>query len=212
MAGLYLEVRPEGNGHSLGLVGRRALDLDRDITIRCWPATLQPELAVQVRAWEGAVATFPELPLQALTGFMAFELKASAKRAQETLRFVVNLPLDGAPGDRLERLLAAILSDKEQVRRLLWLLLSGDQDAIVGAFADLDRHGLGRSDSVGGESYPLFEELINALAGNRGTLEEVGRLVESLARTDEGRALLPDGLLPLWASLKAVMEQTHADE
>lgn len=207
LAALHLQAEPDGAGYNLSLVAAEGLRLDPGVTVRCWPATLQDELGVQVRAWQGTVATFPSIPLRALSGFMAFEAATSFEGTQGTTRFVANLPLNGAPEDRLERLLAAMLSDKDQVRRLFWLLLEGQHEAIVGAFQEDAFEGPGVNRSRPLDSYPLFEQMVGALADDPARLREIGRLIEDLAKTAEGSAVLPGGVLALWESLKGVMER-----
>ncbi len=44
----------------------------------------------------------------------------------------------------------------------------------------------------------VFEALTRALATNLGALDDLGRLVERLRRTPEGRDTLPDGFDELW--------------
>jgi hypothetical protein len=43
---------------------------------------------------------------------------------------VFNLPIEGVPSDRSERLLHSLLRDRDQVLRLLWMLLSQEEISV----------------------------------------------------------------------------------
>jgi hypothetical protein len=176
--------------------------------MKCWPAYLRAELGVEVTDRKGKLADFLQLPIAALNGFVVCEVATSVNGLAGASRFAFNLPLMGAPPDRLGRLLASILSDKDQVRRLLWLLLEGQHEAILGAFQQGEENTSRRQGSTSYEGYPLFEQMVGALAEDRTKLKEIGRLIRDLARTPEGAAILPEGLLALWESLEIVAEQS----
>lgn len=207
-AAMHLEVAPWEAAYRISIVADAPLELETGVSVRCWPAFLRPELGVGVTERRGELASFVALPLAALNGFVACEVSTTVSGLAGASRFAFNLPLNGAPPDRLSRILASILSDKDRVRRLLWLLLEGQHDAIIGAFQQ-GQGGTSRHTALTSyEGYPLFEQMVGALAEDRTHLREIGRLIRDLATTPQGMAILPDGLLALWESLETAMEQS----
>src|SRR5207249_10492320 len=101
--------------------------LPAGVSLRMWPVTLPEEsAATEPDVTSELVASFSCVSFESLTAFFAFE--ALGKRGKATLarRFVLNLPLRGAPADRKERILRYLLRDQRQVLRFILYLL-GDQ-------------------------------------------------------------------------------------
>jgi hypothetical protein len=59
------------------------------------------------------------------------------------------------------------------------------------------------------EGAPLFEALVRATVDGRERIADMGRLLEDLRRTREGRALIPDELLGLWEQVREVLWNGH---
>jgi hypothetical protein len=161
-----------------------------------------------MRAGHNSLAHFETLSFTALTGFFAFEVKASDGGQEEEIRFALNLPLLGAPDDRREGLLRALLRDREQVMRLLWILLS-EEDLSVSDLVNPGGGDNGRRAQAGfsGSHFPLLEALLKALGRDPGRLDEVARLIADLRRTPEGRELLPEDLDAIWEPIWSVHQE-----
>ena len=70
-------------------------------------------------------------------------------------RFARTIHLSGLPEDRLPRLIANMLRNRERFMQLLWLLLSPDQDVSFGELSEmLSSDGVGTDWGVG-SSRPL---------------------------------------------------------
>lgn len=175
------------------------LELPAGVTLTVWPVTLPQIRAVPATVDAGPIAVFPALTFEALTSFFAFELMLDDVR----VRFTLNPPLRGAPEDRRERLLRSLLRDKDQVLRLLLMLLSADELSAADLGASLI-DGPAASPAATAAGLPLVESLLRALERSPQRIEEVARLVDDLNRTDDGRALLPDGFAAVWAPILAV--------
>jgi hypothetical protein len=52
------------------------------------------------------------------------------------------------------------------------------------------------------EDYPIFERIVRTLAGEPQRLNDIGRLIEDLSRTPEGRTLLPSALSQIWRAIQ----------
>lgn len=181
--------------------------LDAAVTLRCWPAVLSHKTGVEPTPGP-VLARFP-VTLGAATAFLGFEVVARGGGLEHRLRFVRRLPLEGLPLDRNERLLHLLLKDRETVMRLLFLLLSAEEisaEQLRSVVTDV-----GHADWRTGEhGFPLFEPLVRALARGPEALAPVERLVTDLARTEEGRALLPAGFEELWSAVVSAREELRA--
>jgi hypothetical protein len=153
-----------------------------------------------------------QVSFDAITAFFAIELVARRGAAETKASFVVRAELIGEPADRLERVLASELKNRSDLVRLLLMLLGGSDPA----FGDL-------VDVMTGEPVPgdrtersivgsdaLLEPLMRTLARNPKRLDEIGRLVAELAKTEEGKTLLPEGWLDVWAAVEAARPQRVA--
>lgn len=178
-----------------------------EIEIAGWPITLSEAAArgiVPVAAGDGpqVVATFPALSLAALSPFFAFRVTLHRQGRSVSTRFVRNLPLDGAPPDRRDRILRSILRDRDHVIRYLLLLLSegGYDFSEVVALSQRLVNRNGRL-SGGDPGIPLLEALLRALARRPDRLDPIARLVAELARDPDGAALFPEGFEEIWSAI-----------
>lgn len=200
-AGLRLEVQLAGDDVYRVLLGQaKPIRLPQGATARCWPITLREEAARELGPETGVA--FGPLTFEALSSFLAFEVVVSVKEQTEACRFVLNLPLIGAPADRKERLLRSLLRDRDQVLRLLLLLLSeGGIDA--SGLLKPNPPGNGKAaHGVFGQTY-LFESLMKALARSPQKLNDVESLFTDLCRSEQTRCLLPEGFEAVWAPVWA---------
>jgi hypothetical protein len=152
---------------------------------------------------------FERLTLDAVCGFVVFELGIQRSGEEATLQFACLAEVHGAPANRLDRLLASMLKDKEQLLRLIWLLLeshgaTSSEQAVAVAV------GAARPWQDQAEGHPIFERVLKILATDRPRLKEIGRLVEDLRRTPEGRTILPPGLTNLWDAIKGLLGEASA--
>lgn len=206
-AGLRLRVDP-ASGDTFDLVlcssGVAAPEMS-GIHARCWPAAVSTSMARDLGAlWREGELRFSGVTVHALTSFIAFEVVAGDGAKGSCVRFALNLPMEGAPNDRVERVLHAVLGDRGRLLRYLLFLLARDEDvAAIGAalLSWSGGHDGGQQSSE--NSLPLFEELLRALARSPEKLHAVARLVDDLKRTSEGAALLPDGFDEMWNAIWA---------
>ena len=187
----------------------RALPNPGQTKIRFWLSSLRQETGVSPLLSAGSLATFGPMSLEAISGFLACELSASEGSVTCTSRFVLNLPLEGAPNDRLQKLLASQLGDRAKLLRFLMLLLEAGSSTVDFSNALGARTEWEDSPDTWSDGNPLFERLVQALVDSTQNLKEVGRLIEDLARTEEGRKVVPAQLLHLWQELKTCMENAR---
>ena len=179
---------------------------------RCWPITLDRSVALPLsRVW-GDGALF-ELSAEGLTAFFAVELTLRQGSKQERVDFVIRAALEGAPADRLDRLLVQLLRTRGDVLRYMLFLLA-DDDAALAALRGLagdapSQPGL-RDGHLGEADLPLVEWIVRALARAPERVDHLARLVASLRATDEGRELLPPGFDAIWDAIWAARTASRA--
>jgi hypothetical protein len=179
----------------------------RQVEVKCWPVTMREDVAA-IELTIGTALTFERLTFDALTTFYAFEITGQAGTHRITRRFVLNVPLEGAPTDRRERILRSLLKDRDHVLRLLLLLLSGEgthgyEDVLTKLPGD---RGAGEGQIMGFES-TLFESLVHALDKDPTRLDQVSQIVDDLKKTSEGSALMPPRFDEIWEPIWAARQR-----
>lgn len=204
LAGARLEARVEaGVGSTFdiavacGLDRELVLDSRLSATLRpiTMPAASHPIASTQAA---GVVAEFPALTFDALTGFFECGLSGRLGTEERHCRFVLTLPLIGAPADRRERIMRELLSDQKRVFRFLMLLLADEGVDPFAAGAPGQKTALGADAAASFIPSGLLEMMLRALDHAPGRLDHVESLLGQLSRDAEGRALLPDGFDAVW--------------
>ena len=72
---------------------------------------------------------FTGLTINALTPFWAFRLRGRAGKAEQTVEFVLRLPLVGMPEGRAAAIMSSMINSSERFLRYLALLLAEDPTA-----------------------------------------------------------------------------------
>jgi len=202
-ASLEANVSPEQAGaFDVQLVCRATenVSIDPDVTRRCWPVTVTSSVGVSFDRLERgkAAATFSGLSFQAITSFFAFELTGRASGEERQVRFVVNVPLIGAPDGRREQVLRSLVRDRSRMMRFLWLLLA-DEGVAVPEVATMNMR-----ESAGGEggssllTSGLFEMLLRNLDRAPERLDHLTSLLKELRQVGDGEDLLPAGFDAIW--------------
>ncbi len=172
--------------------------LPPEISARCWPITL-PTAAVDAQAFVADGIVLGPLSFDALTSFFAFELVASSGETKVARRFVLNVPLEGAPSDRRERIMRSLLDSRDKVLRLiLFLLAEGPHDSYEALLTTRRLLSGGTGNGADQAGFPLFEALVRALERDPARLDQIARLLEDLQKTPEGQRLVPEGLEDIW--------------
>lgn len=170
----------------------------------CFPITIGENAAkslVPLKAGQSLV--FPGVSLVSLTGFVAFKLTASMNGRSMGTSFVLNLPVRGMPEGRDRQILRAIISDEGRfVRYLLFLLADVGDASLFGRVLAMENGSDGDGAPLR-QDLPLLEELVRAFARSPERLARIGRLVDDLRESDEGRAVLPEGFERVWNALMA---------
>jgi hypothetical protein len=189
--------------------GPEGLSLPEGVQVTCWPIMVGADRAVTLDAADGVAAAFSELTFDALTAFFAFEVSILGHPAGALPRFVLQVPLVGAPEDRPQRILRSLVRDRARLIRFLLLLLAdegieaGVGDMTIGPEPRPDAGGEQRTASAAG----LLESLVRALDRAPERIDEVAKLIEGLGSDDERQALFPPGFERIWRPIWTVRQR-----
>ena len=177
------------------------------VEIRAWPITQQPERSQTL----GKPVVFSRLSYGGLTPLMAFSITAKIGERERKSVFVMNLPLDGAPEDRKDRVVRSLIENREQLLRyILFLLASGDEAAA--SSGDLRR--LLKAPEEGGDrglrNPYLLETMLRALHRGPAQLERVASLLEVLRKQPGSSELLSDDFQKIWEPIWDAARQAIA--
>jgi hypothetical protein len=177
--------------------------------IRAWPITVPPEYARDIGALfisgEAWLGTFSP---QALTGLIAFEL--ASPLPEVTLRFTLNLPLEGMPTEREAAIIRSVIRNQQGFLRYLLMLLQDLTDepfsTELPSLMACPLSGNWRSGVHDG--LPLLEELVRAFCRYPERLEEINKLMERLNTLPQnGGQIVPPDFLQIWEIFTACMEK-----
>ena len=114
---------------------------------------------------------------------------------------VVLAELVGDPDDRLDLVLARQIDTPEKFLRFLYLILSLGNPHLLAYLGELEGSGDGAGLVRANGGPGVLELVLRALAEKPDALDDLGRLVERLSKTEAGRALLPSGFEELWSQV-----------
>ena len=135
-----------------------------------------------------------ETSLEALSGFLAFEL---ANRDGTRTEFVMPVTLTGVPEERDRLLLCTLVGSAERFLRYLLAFLHEDSDQLE-LLDTIERASANNSgDGHGKPSLPVLERLLRTMRRDPATLERLHPLVSDLATDDA----LPPGFAELWQAI-----------
>jgi hypothetical protein len=202
-AGLSAIVSWDANEHFTILIEGVISSIPEEASVTCRPITLPKTREIHLSVGPGVQAEFKQLSDLEISAFFAFDVivRSGGKRLEEG--FVLKLHLEGAPDDRNERILRAILKDKSQVLRLMLLLLSLEKGYDLSGindgtgFGDVWKWRPGAPPGI----VPLFECMVSALTRDPQRIDDLNNLIQDLRGNPETRNLLPDGLDEIWVPI-----------
>lgn len=202
---LFLKAIKNNNGYdvTLSCTEGNLKHIFNDLEGVCWPITLKSIQAkpLDLLRHDKGTIIFEALSTVAVTSFIAFELTARSGNVKRKISFVLNLPLEGIPVDRDDRILQSIIKDSSSfVRYILFLLAEGEMSGeltelirIIGSEKSGNRENSNSPDSI-----PLLEELVRALSRKPEKIDSIAKLVEDLRKNPDGEKLLPEGFDIIW--------------
>lgn len=198
------ELQPDGF-HTLTLFGDMTLDreLADSAMLSVRPLSLDEQFSQSVTPGAALHVVFRGLSFIAITSFFVFELRWNTSGREFVQRFVLNVPLAGAPTDRIERVMADLLKDQRQVMRLLLMILGILDPTEIARSGDAPYIDHGWQKLVAGDdSRPLFELLVCAASRNPEKIADIDGIVTALRKAENGTPLLPEGFDEIWLPVK----------
>ena len=196
-ANLKVVCAPVDDGWTWRLQGQ-ALILPDDIGVAVWPISVAEEHARPLEL----PLTWP-LPIQQLTGLVAFRLHVAAKKVDD-IRLTLRLPTEGIPVDHMHHILRILIDNPERFLRFLRALLGGLEGMVGWA------RGEGAGSGVWGTGLneeTLLEDLVRAASREPERLDPVRRLIDDFRRTEEGRRIVPDELFDIWTAVDGALRK-----
>ena len=175
------------------------LELPEEVQIRVWPVSRGEAEAVELQ-----LPVRLPLPRASLTAFVAFELWVPDCDA-DAVRLVRKLPAEGLPPDRAHAVLRDLIQSPARLLRFLRALLGG-LEGLGGGPGKGDGSGEGGTWRSSGSADSLLEDLIRAASRDPARLAPIRRILNDLQETEEGRSIIPEGLLETWMAVESAIE------
>ncbi len=170
-----------------------------------WPITQRPE---REQPFEGPVL-FTRLSHEGLTPLIAFSVSATVGTTERRHVFVMNLPIEGLPEGRQDRIVRSLIENRDQLfRYIFFLLASGDEHALSpGEWRGL-RGPLGGPMNEVRKTPSVLETMLRTLHRAPAQLERVASLLEVLRKQTGSSELLSDDFEKIWEPIWNVARES----
>ena len=107
------------------------------------------------------------------------------------------------PEGRINHVLRGLISSPERLLRFLRALLGGLEGMVDWGAGDAEGTEGKWGSGLGGDT--LLEEFVRAASRDPKRLEPIRRILDDLCATDEGRRIIPEGLMDTWNAVEKAM-------
>lgn len=202
------DVAPDGDGHVLNVASSRDVTLPPGVTVSCWPVTLGAGHSKSLSP--GSISHSFSVAFESITSFIAFRVTQKAESGDFEETFVLNVPLTGAPSDRRDRLLRAVIQDRDRFVRYLLLLLADEGFELAEQMSIADRTSRNGADTNrGDEMGGLLESFLRTLEREPERLDHIARLVDDLRAQPDAVRLLPDRFDEVWTPIWSARQRAR---
>jgi hypothetical protein len=144
------------------------------------------------------------------TNISKFVTLSISHRSEMLRRFLIRLPLENIPPNRLNKIFQSIVNSRDRFFAYLAFLLNDEvsKEDLLGDMADKISAS---SDSESRNPFydmPIYEQLLVAASRNPTKLKEIDRVLERLMRMGEEseEEVVPSEFLSFWESFKTLVE------
>lgn len=179
--------------------------LPDEIDAKARPITLPSDRALDLRV----PLAYRAVSFEGLTPLLGIEITAKLNGKPMSCEFVLDLPMEGAPEDRQDRVLRSMISSREQLLRyILFLLAAGDEGELSSQhIQQLLRDGDGSQASMTTAETQLVETMLRALHKSPDQLERVNSVIDVLRREANSSALLSAEFNQIWEPIWQTAER-----
>jgi hypothetical protein len=212
--GLEVKIRPESKELYKIIICPNVTNSkysSREIKGICYPITLKKQTnKIDISLLRKGKITFHKIPLLSLTSLVAFELNIKDKRISQKMEFVLNLPVEGMPERRNDKIIRAILRDSNGFIQYLRILLTENQNIFPFNY-NIINHG---KDDYGNQQnripMPLAEELIKALSRNPEKIKNIHDLIKELSKNKDIKDdIIPEEFKEIWKNIWRVYKNQY---
>ena len=174
----------------------------------------RPGYALDVLGGQPLAGAFEGVSTPDVTPFVVIRIEVRGPTQMITGATVVRATLKGDPPGRLDSVIARQVDTPAKFLRFLFLLL-GMAGGGIPSWLQPNEDGLGGGSNdraAGLIELGVFEALARALVSSPAALADLGRLVDRLRTTDEGKRTLPEGFDELWEAVtdaRSLIEATR---
>jgi hypothetical protein len=192
-------VAADGAGYLVHVTSSRDVTVPAGVLVACWPVTLGAGHSRSLSS--GPISHSFPVAFESITSFLAFRVTQQERDGFEDT-FVLNVPLKGAPSDRRDRLLRAVIQDRDRFVRYLLLLLADEGFELAEQMSVEDRvSGIGSSERRADEMGGLLESFLRTLDREPERLDHIARLVQDLRSQADATQLLPERFDEVWTPI-----------
>jgi hypothetical protein len=201
----------DGKTYVMKMTSGGIISFPDNILIVCWPIMLPETQAKDFLLIFRSELMFKDLTMLALTRFFAFKVTAQIEDKKGSIKFALNLPVEGMPEERSKFVLQHIIGNSDRfIRYLMFLLSDNPEELIIKHVIHGGNSGRKSPNDTGMFDIPLFEELVRAYSRHPEKIMHIDKLVTDLKKMENGAHLFPSGFDDIWTTFKKAipMEKT----
>jgi hypothetical protein len=205
VAPISVEITAQGGDAYCATLVADSLDRPEGVEYLAWPVMLPPGRAqsLDLRGKRTKI-DFSPLTITALTPFWAFRIKAKAGKVEESVEFVLDLPVKGMPEGRAAALMAKMIDNADRFLKYLAMLLA--DDPLLPGLELWNRRsheggGSGNSGSPWGSAI-LLENLVRAFSRNPQRLDRIDALLKDLKKGGAASGVIPAEFEEIWKAFR----------
>lgn len=205
IAAIRVEIFPEDGDNFRAVLAVPPLDIPDGVECHAWPVMLPQGRAQEIKDHKKkGTINFIGMSIFAVTSFWVFRLRGKLGKAEQTVEFVLRLPLKGMPEGRTAAIMSSMINSSERFLRYLALLLSDDPMAPGGD--NLTRRSQGAGGANGAEpswnTTVVLENLVRAYSRNPKRLERIEALLIDLKQGATVASVIPPEFEDIWQAFR----------
>jgi len=204
-AAICVEIFPDDGGNFRAVLTVPPLDIPDGVECHAWPVMLPQGRAQEIKdRKKKGIINFSGMSIFAVTPFWAFRLRGKVGKAEQTIEFVLRLPLEGMPEGRTAAIMSSMINSSERFLRYLALLLSDDPTAPGGDILTRGRQGSGGANGAEASwnTTVVLENLIRAYSRNPKRLERIEALLTDLKQGTTAGSVIPPEFEDIWQAFR----------